>query len=35
MLEFLTPEMTAKYLAFTQQPDVLKNFVAAPAEAIA
>ncbi|MEG4801376.1 hypothetical protein QUB63_15940 [Microcoleus sp. ARI1-B5] len=35
MLEFLTPEMTAKYLAFTQQPDLLKNFVAAPAEAIA
>ncbi|WP_293144084.1 MULTISPECIES: hypothetical protein [unclassified Microcoleus] len=35
MLEFLTPEMTAKYLAFTQQPDVLKNFVAAPTEAIA
>ncbi|TAG62234.1 MAG: hypothetical protein EAZ28_03245 [Oscillatoriales cyanobacterium] len=35
MLEFLTPEMTAKYLAFTQQPDVLNNFVAAPAEAIA
>ncbi|MEG4318461.1 MULTISPECIES: hypothetical protein [unclassified Microcoleus] len=35
MLELLTPEMTAKYLAFTQQPEVLGNFVAEPAEAIA
>jgi hypothetical protein len=35
MLEFLTPEMTAKYLAFTQQPDVLKYFVEEPVGAIA
>jgi hypothetical protein len=35
MLELLTPEMTAKYLAFTQQPDVLKYFVADPVGAIA
>ncbi|MDV3002555.1 MAG: hypothetical protein N5P05_004210 (plasmid) [Chroococcopsis gigantea SAG 12.99] len=27
MLELLTPEMTSQYLAFTQQPDVLKFFV--------
>jgi hypothetical protein len=35
MLELLTPEMTARYLAFTQQPDVLKYFVAEPAGTIA
>jgi hypothetical protein len=27
LLEFLTPELTAQYLAFTQQPDILKHFV--------
>jgi hypothetical protein len=35
MVELLTPEMTARYLAFTQQPDVLKYFVAEPVGAIA
>ena len=30
LLELLTPEMTAQYLAFTQQPDVLKHFVTEP-----
>ncbi len=35
MLELLTPEMTARYLAFTQQPDVLKYFIAEPVRAIA
>ncbi len=34
MLELLTPEMTARYLAFTQQPDVLKYFTAEPVGAI-
>jgi hypothetical protein len=28
LLELLTPEMATRYLAFTQQPDVLKHFVA-------
>lgn len=30
LLEFLPPEMATRYLAFTQQPDVLKYFVAEP-----
>lgn len=35
MIELLTPEMKSKYLAFTQQPDVLKYFVEDPMAAIA
>ena len=35
MLELLTPEMIAKYLAFTQQPDVLKYFLGESAEVMA
>jgi hypothetical protein len=31
LIELLPPEMAAQYLAFTQQPDVLKYFVADPA----
>jgi hypothetical protein len=34
MLELLTPEMTARYLDFTQQPDVLKYFIAEPVGAM-
>ncbi len=34
MLELLTPEMKSKYLAFTQQPDILKSFVTESAGAI-
>jgi hypothetical protein len=30
LIELLPPEMAAQYLAFTQQPDVLKYFVAEP-----
>jgi hypothetical protein len=29
MLEFLTPEMKSQYLAFTQQPDLLKSLASA------
>jgi hypothetical protein len=30
LLELLTPEMTAQYLAFTQQPGVLNRFMTEP-----
>jgi hypothetical protein len=33
LLELLTPEMTAQYLAFTRHPDVLKHFTTEPVEA--
>ncbi len=35
LIELLPPEMAARYLAFTQQPDVLKYFVPEPPVAIA
>jgi hypothetical protein len=35
LIEFLTPEMTAQYLAASQQPDLLEQLLSQPAEAIA